>query len=239
MFDKRLLNTVRSSKKYIAGDVVCQWLALLVNILMVFTLGRLLRALFRGGIETTEWVSAVAILASCLILRFLFLYLESKMSYGASKQVKGVLRGMILKKLFRLGTGYSRSVGTAQAVQMASEGVEQLEIYFGKYMPQFFYSLLAPLTLFVVLSFVNLKAAVILLVCVPLIPVSILLVQKLAKKLLSKYWGVYTDLGDSFLENLQGLTTLKIYRADEFKQEEMNRQAERFRKITIDRKSVV
>lgn len=112
---------------------------------------------------------------------------------------------------------------------MAAEGVEQLEIYFGKYLSQFFYSLLAPVTLFFVLSFINIKASLILLICVPLIPASIIAVQKLAKKLLNKYWGIYTELGDSFLENLQGLTTLKIYQADEQKAEEMDRESQRFR----------
>ncbi len=111
--------------------------------------------------------------------------------------------------------------------------MDQLETYFGAYLPQFFYAMLAPLTLFVVLCFVNVPAAIVLLVCVPLIPVAIAAVQTWAKKLLSKYWGQYTALGDTFLENLQGLTTLKIYQADEFKNQEMNVEAEKFRKITM------
>lgn len=118
-------------------------------------------------------------------------------------------------------------------MQVAVEGVDQLETYFGAYLPQFFYAMLAPLTLFVVLCFVSVPAAVVLLVCVPLIPVAIAAVQTWAKKLLSKYWGLYTALGDTFLENLQGLTTLKIYQADAFKNDEMNVEAEKFRKITM------
>lgn len=116
---------------------------------------------------------------------------------------------------------------------MAAEGVEQLETYFGRYLSQLFYSLLAPLTLFVLLAFVNVKASVVLLVCVPLIPVSIVAVQKLAKRLLNKYWGIYTELGDSFLENLQGLTTLKIFQADEEKAVEMDTESQKFRQITM------
>ena len=116
---------------------------------------------------------------------------------------------------------------------MAVEGVEQLEVYFGKYIPQLFYSILAPITLFVVLAFVSLKASLVLLICVPLIPLTIMGVQKLAKRLLGRYWGIYTELGDSFLENLQGLTTLKIYQADEQKAQEMDQEAEHFRKITM------
>ena len=116
---------------------------------------------------------------------------------------------------------------------MAVEGVDQLETYFGAYLPQFFYAMLAPLTLFLCLSTVNIPSAVVLLVCVPLIPISIAAVQTWAKKLLSKYWDQYTGLGDTFLENLQGLTTLKIYQADDAKHRKMNEEAEKFRKITM------
>lgn len=116
---------------------------------------------------------------------------------------------------------------------MAAEGVEQLETYFGKYLAQLIYSLLAPVTLFVILVFVNWQASLVLLVCVPLIPVSIVAVQKIAKKLLNKYWGIYTELGDSFLENLQGLTTLNIYGSDEKKAEEMDEESQKFRRITM------
>ena len=155
------------------------------------------------------------------------------MGYLSSKTVKKVLREKIYEKLLRLGASYNGQVKTSEVVQVAVEGVEQLETYFGSYLPQFFYAMLAPLTLFACLCFVNVPSAVVLLVCVPLIPVSIAAVQTWAKKLLSKYWGQYTALGDTFLENLQGLTTLKIYQADGFKNEEMNREAEKFRRITM------
>lgn len=155
------------------------------------------------------------------------------MSYLSSKAVKRTLREQIYQKMLRLGAGYHQRVQTSEVVQVAVEGVEQLETYFGAYLPQFFYAMLAPLTLFVYLSFVNLPSAAALLICVPLIPVAIAAVQTWAKKLLARYWGQYTEMGDTFLENLQGLTTLKIYQADGFKQEEMNWQAEQFRKITM------
>ncbi|MGO5321986.1 ABC transporter transmembrane domain-containing protein [Catenibacterium mitsuokai] len=113
--------------------------------------------------------------------------------------------------MLRTGASYNEYVSSSEVVQVSTEWVEQLETYFGKYLPQFFYSLLAPITLFIIFSQVNLKASVILLICVPLIPISIVAVQKFAKKLLSNYWSVYTGLGDSFLENLQGLTTLKRF----------------------------
>ena len=155
------------------------------------------------------------------------------MSYLSSKAVKKTLREKIYRKLLRLGSSYKEQVNTSEVVQVAVEGVDQLETYFGAYLPQFFYAMLAPLTLFGVLAFVSLPAALVLLVCVPLIPAAIVAVQRWAKKLLAKYWGQYTALGDSFLENLQGLTTLKIYQADEYKQQEMDRQAEQFRRITM------
>ena len=135
--------------------------------------------------------------------------------------------------MLKLGASYNEQVSSSEVVQVSTEGVEQLETYFGKYLPQLFYSLIAPLTLFVILSRVSLKASVILLICVPLIPISIVAVQKIAKKLLDKYWSIYTGLGDSFLENLQGLTTLKIYQADQQKADEMDMESQNFRRITM------
>ena len=135
--------------------------------------------------------------------------------------------------MLRLGASYREQVSTSEVMQVCTEGVEQLETYFGRYLPQLFYSLLAPLTLFIVLCRINIKASVVLLICVPLIPVSIVAVQKIAKKLLNKYWSIYTGLGDSFLENLQGLTTLKIYQADDKKAVEMDEEAQTFRRITM------
>ena len=155
------------------------------------------------------------------------------MSYLSSKAVKKTLREKIYEKLLKLGTSYQEKVQTSEVVQVAVEGVDQLETYFGAYLPQFFYAMIAPLTLFVILCFINVPSAVVLLICVPLIPVAIAAVQTWAKKLLSKYWGRYTALGDTFLENLQGLTTLKIYQADEFKHKQMNEASEEFRKITM------
>ena len=155
------------------------------------------------------------------------------MSYQSSHIVKETLRSCLYKKLAKIGNSYTNEWSTAEIVQLSSEGVEQLETYFASYIPQFFYSLIAPMTLFIVISFMDMKAALVLLVCVPLIPMSIVFVQKFAKRLLNRYWGQYTKLGDSFLENLQGLTTLKIYEADGHYQEKMNVESENFRKITM------
>ena len=173
----------------------------------------------------------VAVLA--VAIRFICTVFSSYMGYLSSKAVKKILREKIYKKLLQLGSSYQEQVKTSEVVQVSVEGVEQLETYFGAYLPQFFYAMLAPLTLFVYLCFVNVPSAIVLLVCVPLIPIAIAAVQTWAKKLPSNYWGQYTALGNTFLENLQGLTTLKIYQTDGFKHEEMNREAEKFRKITM------
>ena len=233
MINKRLIGTVPDSKKYIAGNVVCQWVSLAANITLMVSITHLLARLFEQTAGKKDIAATLIIGAAAVSLRFLCTTLASKMSYLSSKAVKKTLREMICAKLLRLGASYSEQVKTSEVVQVAVEGVDQLETYFGAYLPQFFYAMLAPLTLFIVLSFVNLPSAVVLLVCVPLIPVAIVAVQRWAKKLLSKYWGQYTALGDTFLENLQGLTTLKIYQADGFKQEEMNAESEKFRRITM------
>ncbi|MBQ8625220.1 MAG: ABC transporter ATP-binding protein/permease [Agathobacter sp.] len=233
MINKRLIGTVSESKKYVARNVVLQWLSLVANICMMASITALLAKLFEKAANSTDLLITVAIAVAAVIVRFVCTVMASKMSYLSSKAVKKTLREMIYKKLLCLGASYNEKVKTSEVVQVAVEGVDQLETYFGAYLPQFFYAMLAPLTLFVVLSFVNFPCAIVLLICVPLIPVAIAAVQTWAKKLLSKYWGQYTALGDTFLENLQGLTTLKIYQADDFKNKEMNEESEKFRRITM------
>ncbi|MBQ9699871.1 MAG: ABC transporter ATP-binding protein/permease [Lachnospiraceae bacterium] len=233
MINKRLIGTVSESKKYIAGNVIFQWISLIANIVMMISITNLLSKLFTRTADMNDITVTLAIAGVAVIVRFVCTTMASRMSYLSSKAVKRTLREMIYKKLLRLGTSYNEKVKTSEVVQVAVEGVDQLETYFGAYLPQFFYAMLAPLTLFVVLSFVNFFSAIILLICVPMIPVAIVAVQRWAKKLLSKYWGQYTALGDTFLENLQGLTTLKIYQADDFKHKEMNEESEKFRKITM------
>ena len=233
MINKRLIGTVSESRKYVAGNVALQWCSLAVNIAMMTAITDLLAALAEGTADMDSLVMTLAVAAVAVMIRFACTVGASRMGYLSSRAVKKTLRERIYSKLLRLGASYKGMVKTSEVVQVAVEGVDQLETYFGAYLPQFFYAVLAPLTLFTYLCFVNVPSAVVLLVCVPLIPVSIAAVQTWAKKLLSKYWGQYTALGDTFLENLQGLTTLKIYRADGFKNEEMNRESEKFRKITM------
>lgn len=233
MINKRLIGTVKESRKYIAGNVICQWISLAANITMMGAVARLMQKIYEGNADGKQIKITAVTAAVTVVIRFICAVLSSRMGYLSSKAVKKTLREMIYRKLLRLGTAYQEKVQTSEIVQVAVEGVDQLETYFGSYLPQFFYAMLAPLTLFIVLSFVNFPSAVVLLICVPLIPVTIAAVQRWAKKLLAKYWGQYTALGDTFLENLQGLTTTKIYQADEFKHQEMNEQSEHFRKITM------
>ena len=245
MINTRLTGLLAYGKKYIAYNVLWQWISLLAQIGAVFSIADLLGQtaallknesafLIRGkDIAEAHTGSTLMIQALCAAIRFVCERMAVRASYQASADVKQVLRKKIYRKMRKLGASYHEQVSTSEVMQICTEGVEQLEIYFGRYLPQLFYSLLAPLTLFFVLMHVSFRASVVLLICVPLIPVSIVAVQKLAKRLLNRYWSIYTGLGDSFLENLQGLTTLKIYQADEMKAGEMDEEAQKFRRITM------
>lgn len=233
MINQRLIHLVSRSKRYIAGNVIFQWIGLAANIVMMFAFGFLLERLISRDFDQTAIIVSLVIAAAAILVRCVCIKMASKMSFLSSKEVKRTLREKIYRKLLRLGTSYNEQVSTSAIVQDSVEGVEQLEVYFGSYLPQFFYSMLAPVTLFVVLSFINWKSALVLLCCVPLIPILIAAIQTFAKRLVSKYWGSYTDLGGTFLENLQGLTTLKIYQADADRHIRMNEEAEKFRKMTM------
>lgn len=233
MFHKRLLKEFKENQKLAAGMVMTQWITLLANVVLVFALALFVSNLLQGPTQgKLLWILPVTLIAVMLV-RGIANTVNQKLSFQASSNVKRRLRELTYEKLMRLGTKYHENIATSEAVQISTEGVDQLEIYFGKYVPQFFYSLLAPLTLFVIVGTMSMKVAAVLLLCVPLIPISIVAVQKFAKKMLKKYWGTYTELGDSFLENLQGLTTLKIYQADERYAKKMDEEAEKFRKVTM------
>lgn len=233
MFNKRLLSEFKENKILVVGMVITQWLSLLANVLLIYTMSDFIMKVFNRQMESKDIYILAITAITVMAVRTVMNSFNSSLSFKASTGVKKRLRQMIFEKLMRLGSGYKEKLQTAEAVQITTEGVEQLEIYFAKYIPQFFYSLLAPLTLFLIVGRMSLKVAVVLLICVPLIPVSIVAVQKFAKKMLSKYWGTYTELGDSFLESIQALTTLKIYQADERYAKKMDDEAEKFRKITM------
>lgn len=233
MFHKRLIKEFRENQKNIWGMVLTQWVMLIANVALMLQTAAFIAGMVSGENLQNQSIRLLVTLAVVVVVRSLMSLLNSKLSFEASKQVKARLRTMVYEKMMRLGSSYKEYFQTSEVVQITTEGVEQLEIYFGKYMPQFFYSMLAPVTLFVIVGTMSLKVAVVLLICVPLIPLSIVAVQKFAKKMLAKYWGTYTEMGDSFLECLQGLTTLKIYQADERYAKRMDEEAEKFRKVTM------
>ena len=235
MFHKRLMKEFKENQKYVAGMVATQWGSLLCNVALMYAIGVFLEKLllYNRTVGEGDIAKLFIVFAAVYIGRAVFTSIGSHLSFAASTQVKRKLRELVYEKLMKLGSSYHAHFATSEIVQISTEGVEQLEIYFGKYVSQFFYSLFAPLTLFLIVGSMSLKIAVVLLLCVPLIPVSIVAVQKFAKKLLAKYWGSYTELGDSFLENLQGLTTLKIYQADERYAKKMDEEAEQFRRVTM------
>lgn len=233
MIDKRLLKEMPEAKKYVVRQVAMQWISLLCNIGFVMLIAWVLVCLFDNAIQIQQLWFMVSGSIVLLTIRMYCTKKASDYAHLASSQVKDHLRKRLYEKLLSMKNAYQDYISTSELVQLNVEGVDQLETYFGRYLPQFFYSMLAPITLFLVLVWMDVQSSFVLLICVPLIPLSIIAVQKFAKKLLSKYWKSYTTLGNSFLENLQGLTTLKIYQADEYKNVKMNEEAENFRKITM------
>ena len=232
MVDKRLLSICKEPKKYIFLTVLANWISVICNIGIILFVGSIIDKLYNKDLNFNMG-AYIAYLVILIIIRFIANYMAGKFSHHSSGKVRNILREKIYQKLLDLGVDYNDAISTSSTVQITVDGVEQLEIYFGKFLPQLFYSLVGPLTLFAVMATISLKAALVLLVCIPLIPISIASVMKFAKRLLSKYWGIYTNLGDSFLENLQGLTTLKIFDLDEEKNKEMNEESELFRRITM------
>ncbi|OOB76123.1 cysteine ABC transporter ATP-binding protein [Clostridium haemolyticum] len=233
MINKRLINLVDGCKKWVFLTVSMNWISLILNILAIISIGKYIEYTYLNGISFQKTFSTLTILITAIVIRFICNYMAVEFSSKSSGDARLSLRNTLYKKLLKMGIHYNQTTSTSEVVQVSIDGIEQLEMYFGKYLPQFFYSLLAPITLFCVLSVISVKAAIVLLVCVPLIPISIVAIMKIAKNILADYWGVYVNLGDTFLENLQGLTTLKIYSRDEDRNEKMNEEAESFRKITM------
>ena len=228
-----LLKIVGKTRLYIAINVLASVVGLLANIFIVTKIAETIEQFCIGLYTQADGIRLLQAAVAALLIRVAASFVSARMAFNASNEVKSLLREKIFDKLCALGKGYTDKIGTSEAVQIAGEGVDQLEIYFGSYLPQLFYSVIAPVTLFFVFYPISRKAATVLLVCVPLIPLSIMAVQAVARRLLKEYWGVYANLGEMFLDNVQGLTTLKIYEADETRHREMNRQAEAFRRITM------
>lgn len=233
MINKRLIGLVPACKKWIFLTVFIQWVGLLANIVGIFFIGNYIEYTYNHGVDERKSLVTLAICIGVMGVRFISNYLAVKTSSLCSRDARKNIRNTIYQKLLDLDIHYNKTTSTSEVVQVTIDGVERLEIYFGKYLPQFFYCLLAPVTLFMILSCIHFKSALILFLCVPLIPISIVVVMKIAKRLLKDYWKIYVDLGDTFLENLRGLVTLKIYDQDEERNKKMNVEAERFRKITM------
>ena len=231
MFKTQLLQLVPNAIGFILRSVACSWLTLIANIIFVITISHTLYTLVSGNAPRLLHLGGV--LAVCLLVRSVCQYLSVQFSSACTLQVKQSLRDAIYTKLLRSGKAWQQRFSHAEVVQMATEGVEQLELYFSQFIPQVLYSILATVTLFAVIAPRSAATAIVLFVCIPLIPVAMMAVQKLARKMLGEYWGTYTDLGDVFLDGLEGLTTLKIYQADERYHTKMNAMAEQFRIITM------
>ncbi|NFN88138.1 ABC transporter ATP-binding protein/permease [Clostridium sporogenes] len=231
MLDKRLINLCSESKRYIKLTVLMNWISMICNIFIILLLGNFINSLYKK--EEINLIKYIPLVILIFTIRFICNIYYSKFSYLSSAKSRSTLRELIYKKLLELGPDYNKTYSTSTIVQLTGEGVETLENYFGRYLPQFFYSMLAPLTLFFILSFISIKVALILIICVPLIPISIVCIMKIAKKVFRNYWNIYSNLGETFLENLQGLTTLKIFNRDKERHEKMNTDAEDFRKITM------
>ena len=229
MIKMRLIRLLKGSVKYI----IWQWLSLFAQITIVWQVTQLIDKAWQKSITSSDVLTTIGIVTAGLIVRFICDRLYSRACYLASVDVKRALRVQIYRKVLWLGPSYREQIRTSEIVQMTGEGVEQLETYFGRYLSQFFYALLAPLTLFIVISRISLRTSIVLLIAVPLIPIVIMLVMFVAKKILGNYFDIYYGLGDSFLEKLQGMTTLKIYRADQRAVEQIDSESEQFRKITM------
>ncbi|MBQ1548074.1 MAG: ATP-binding cassette domain-containing protein, partial [Lachnospiraceae bacterium] len=238
MIKKRLIGLFPGSKKYIALQVLWQWLSLLCRVIFFMDIALLLGGMISldEGIklngEGIRLLYLIPIPVS-ILLRFLLDQMANDASFKASRDVKMILREEIYEKLLRLGPTYKESVNTAEVTTLVTEGVEQTESYFSQYLPQLFYAAVSEITLFIILLFVNVKAAVIILIFIPLIPLSIVAVQKIAKRMLSGYFAEYLNLSDGFLESLNILTTLKIFGSDPHRSAALSEESENFRKTTM------
>ncbi len=233
MFDKRLLKLIPEARKYLVLAVAGNWAALICYAVAMLALASFLSAMALGNLGAAAVGQWAAVSAAAMVLRFAFVSVSQYAGSKASAVGKAAVREQVYDKLVALGSSYKEQVSTTQAVQICGEGAEKLEVYLGQYLPQLFYAVLAPLTLFVLFLFIDVPAAVVLLVCVPLIPIAIVAIMKVARRVMGAYWDSYSDLGQTFYESISALTTLKLFQADEEKQRQMDEEAEDFRASTM------
>ncbi|UTC91803.1 ABC transporter ATP-binding protein/permease [Treponema denticola] len=233
MIHKRLTGSVPKSKKWILLSALSSWISLLCNTAITFVTVRFIFGLYNSSLDKKTVLVLLFVALTALIIRVIAVRKRSYFSYRAGTEVKRTLRSMLYDKFISLKLNYSQYISMAEVTQIGTDGIEQLDSYFGAYLPQFFFSMAAPVTLFIILAPINFFAALVLFICVPLIPLSIAAIQTVAKRILKRYLDVYTGLGDSFLDNLRGLITLKAYSDDEAQHRELNAEAENFRRVTM------
>lgn len=261
MFDKRLFSLAPGVGRLVAAKVFCQWIGLLSNVVFVVTvmvmlspvlavvesafdpmfsmgdsglLSRMFVGLGYGGFSAETYIGCALAIVVCAVLRFLMMRAAAYFGAEAAERVKLALRGQLFNKMLAIGPSYSQHISTADVVQSAGEGIEQIQSFFELFLPQLFYAILAPVTLFFIVAPINMPTAVTLLVCAPLIVLIVGMVAMRAARVFKKYWGKYTDMGSMFLDNVQGLETLKTFDADAHAAKKMNEQAEQFRVMTMN-----
>lgn len=261
MFDKRLFSLAPGVGRLVAAKVLCQWVGLLANVVFVVTvvvmlspalavvesafdpmfsmgdsglISRLFIGFGYGGFSAETYVGCVLAIVVCAILRFLMMRVAAYFGAEAAERVKLALREQLFNKMLAIGPSYSQHISTADVVQSAGEGIEQIQSFFELFLPQLFYAILAPVTLFFIVAPINMPTAVTLLVCAPLIVLIVGMVAMRAARVFKKYWGKYTDMGSVFLDNVQGLETLKTFDADAHAAKKMGEQAEQFRVMTMN-----
>lgn len=235
MIDKQLLRLLGRNKKYIFYTVGAMVLGLFANLTITASIckGIQMTAQYQAGQSLAGFVWAAGFALLGVGVRYLTSRLAGRWKEALGRAVKKDLRQQVYHKIVKLGVRSTDELSMAGLTQVAMEGIEQLDLYFSFYLPQFFYAMLAPVILFGVTVGINWQVAVVLIGCVPLIPLSIVMVSKYAKKIFAKYWSKYTRMGDSFLDSVQGLKELKIFKADGAQHEKMNENSEAFRKITM------
>ena len=261
MFDKRLFSLAPGVGRLVAAKVLCQWIGLLSNVVFVVTMvlmlspalamvesafdpmfsmgdsgliSRLFVGFGYGGFSAETYVGCVLAIVVCAVLRFLMMRTAAYFGAEAAERVKLALREQLFNKMLAIGPSYSQHISTADVVQSAGEGIEQIQSFFELFLPQLFYAILAPVTLFFIVAPINMPTAVTLLVCAPLIVLIVGMVAMRVARVFKKYWGKYTDMGSVFLDNVQGLETLKTFDADAHAAKKMNEQAEQFRVMTMN-----
>ncbi len=232
MLDKELLRLLGSNRKYIFYTIAVMMVGLLANLSITAGICVAIYLLTQQA-EPGSYLMPALLAAAGIIVRYAASRVSGNLKDILGRKAKKDLREKTYDKIVRLGVRSTDGMSIAGLTQVSMEGIEQLDLYYSSYIPQFFYAMMAPLVLFLATVWIDWRVAVALICCVPLIPVSIIAVSKYAKKIFAKYWGKYTSMGDSFLDSVQGLRELKIFRADAARHEKMNRNAEEFRKITM------